>query len=225
MEARIAAGLAAGKAKLAHSLPGGCAMLSGDFAIGLMTIITGLALADLVVSTHGLLMNRARVRWDWLATAVAIYIFLLIVSSWGISYRTMGNQMINPPLWLFVVGLSQIIPLYLAARASLPDSVDDKGMDLAAHYADVRRYFWASVGFTYLMFVAYGVATLGPAVLVGTYWSPFAQLLMMTVLVIIADRRVQVLLVPIIILLFCYDHLTGPMFSDAPWVAGPPALP
>src|SRR5215212_7321951 len=98
---------------------------------------------------------------------------MLIVSSWGISYRTMGNQMINPPLWLFVIGLSQIIPLYLAARASLPDAVDDQGVDLAAHYGEVRRYFWASVGFTYLMFVAYGAVTLRPVAFLGSYWSPF----------------------------------------------------
>jgi hypothetical protein len=200
-------------------------MLSGDFAIGLMTIITGLAIADMVASTHGLLMNRKRVRWDWLATLAAIYIFLLIVSSWGISYRTMGNQMINPPLWLFVIGLSQIIPLYLAARASLPDVVDEKGVSLAAHYAEIRRYFWAAVAFTYLMFVAYGVSILGPGVLLGSYLSPFVQLLMMIVLIVAPDRRIHALLTPIIFLLFCYDHFTSPMFSDAPWVAGPRALP
>ena len=200
-------------------------MLSGDFAIGLMTIITGLAIADMVASTHVLLMNRSRVREDWLAVLAAIYIFLLIVSSWGISYRTMGNQMINPPLWLFVIGLSQIIPLYLAARASLPDAVNEKGVSLAAHYAEIRRYFWMSVAFTYLMFVAYGVAILGPAVLLGSYLSPFAQLLMMIALIAVPNRRVHALLTPIIFLLFCYDHFTSSMFSDAPWVAGPRALP
>ena len=200
-------------------------MLSGDFAIGLMTIITGLAIADMVASTHGLLMNRKRVRWDWLATLAAVFIFLLIVSSWGISYRTMGNQMINPPLWLFVIGLSQIIPLYLSARASLPDAVGDEGVSLAAHYDEVGRYFWASVGFTYLMFVAYGVYIVGPAILVASYLSPFAQLVMMVVLVAVPNRRVHALLVPIIFFLFCYNHLLSSMFSNAPWVAGPRALP
>lgn len=200
-------------------------MLSGDFAIGLMTIITGLAIADMVASLHGLLMHRQRVRWDWLAGLVAVFIFLLIVSSWGISYRTMGNQMINPPLWMFVVGLSQIVPLYMSGRASLPDTVGDKGVSLAAHYAEVRRYFWASVAFTYLMFVAYGAVILGPKVLIGSYVSPFAQLLMMAILIAVPDRRVHMLLVPVIVLLFSYDHLFSPMFSDAPWVAGPRALP
>jgi hypothetical protein len=200
-------------------------MLSGDFAIGLMTIITGLAIADMVASMHSLLLNRERVRWDWLATLVAIYIFLLIVSSWGISYRTMGNQMINPPLWLFVLGLSQIIPLYLSARASLPDAVGDKGVSLAAHYGEVRRYFWLSVAFTYLMFIGYAVYVLGPAVLLGSYFSPFAQLLLMAVLIALANRRVHALLVPAIFVLFCYDHMFHAMFSDMPWVAGPRALP
>jgi hypothetical protein len=200
-------------------------MLSGDFAIGLMTIITGLAIADMVASTHVLFMNRQRIEWDWLAILTALFIFLLIVSSWGISYRTMGNQMINPPLWMFVIGLSQIIPLYLSARASLPDEVGEKGISLAAHYAEVRRYFWAAVAFTYLMFVAYGAVILGPGVLLSSYLSPSAQLVMMVVLIAVANRRIHVLLVPIIVLLFCYDHLLGPMFSDAPWVAGPRALP
>lgn len=188
-------------------------MTSGDFAIGLMTIITGLAIADMVISLHGLLMNRARVSWDWLAVLAAIYIFLLIVSSWGISFRTMGNQMIDPPLWLFVIGLSQIIPLYLAARSSLPDAVDDKGIDLAAHYAEVSRYFWASVGFTYLMYLAYATYANGAPALLGTFLSPSIQLLMMAVLTVVPVRRVHTLLVPAIFMLFCYDHLLNPMFA------------
>ena len=200
-------------------------MLSGDFAIGLMTIITGLAIADMIASTHGLLMHRTRVDWDWLAILAAIFVFMLIVSSWGISYRTMGNQMINPPLWLFILGLSQIIPLYLSARASLPDAVDDKGVSLATHYAEIRRYFWMSVAFTYLMFIAYGVFILGPGILLGSYLSPTLQLLMMVVLIAVADRRVHAVLVPAIILLFCYNHLFHAMFSDMTWVAGPRALP
>ena len=188
-------------------------MLSGDFAIGLMTIITGLAIADMVASTHGLLMNRQRVRWDWLATLAAVFIFLLIVSSWGISFRTMGNQAINPHLWLFVVGLSQIIPVYLAARASLPDAVDEKGVSLAAHYAEVSRYFWVSVAFTYFIYLGYAAYTSGPRAFFAGYWSPFAQLLMMAVLIAVPDRRVHAALVPVVFSLFSYDHLNHRMFG------------
>ena len=188
-------------------------MLSGDFVIGLMTIITGLAIADRVSSTHLLFINRRRVRWDWLGILAATFIFLLIVSSWGVSYRTMGNQMINPPLWLFVIGLSQIIPVYLAARASLPDEVGPDGVSLASHYAEISRYFWASVAFTYAVFVAYGAYELGQVKIIGSYWSPLTQLLMMVVLIVTRSRRIHAFLVPIIFLLFCYDHLLKPMFA------------
>ncbi len=188
-------------------------MLSGDFAIGLMTIITGLAIADMVASLHGLLMHRSRVRWDWLGGLAALLIFLLIVSSWGISFRTMGNQRINPPLWLFVLGLSQIIPVYLAARASLPDMVGEEGISLADHYSEVSRYFWATVAFTYLIFLAYGAYSMGLGALAGPLLSPAAQLLMMSVLILAPSRRVHAVFVPIIFLLFCYDHLLHPMFA------------
>ena len=188
-------------------------MLSGDYAIGLMTIITGLAIADMVASTHGLLMNRQRVRWDWLATLAATFIFLLIVSSWGISYRNVGNHQINPFLWSFALWLAQIIPLYLAARASLPDAVGDDGVDLAAHYAGISRYFWASIAFTYALFVAYAAYRMAPQAILGRYLSPSIQLLMMLVLIAVPNRRVHTILVPIIVLLFSYDHVTRPMFA------------
>ena len=125
-------------------------MLSGDFTIGLMTIITGLAIADMVASTHGLLMNRSRVSWDWLALLAATFIFLLIVSTWGISYRTMGNQNINPPLWLFVLPalhLNLLLAVLLAlGRYSAP--VMPALLVAAAFGADTllarRELAWAS---------------------------------------------------------------------------------
>ena len=188
-------------------------MLTGDYAIGLLTIITGLAIADVVASLHVLLVNRARVRWDWLAMLAPLFIVLLIVAIWGISYRNMGNRQFDPPLWSFAARLAQIIPMYLAARASLPDAVGKEGVGLADHYASVSRYFWASVAITYIIFLAFNVYRLGAGALVGPYASPAAQLLMMFVLVAVPRRRVHALLVPAIFALFCYDHLTRPMFS------------
>ena len=39
-------------------------MSSGDFAIGLGTIITGLAITVMLANLHALLVNRRKVRWD-----------------------------------------------------------------------------------------------------------------------------------------------------------------
>lgn len=41
-------------------------MSGGDYVLGLLAIITGLAISDMIVSLHGLLINRKHVTWDWL---------------------------------------------------------------------------------------------------------------------------------------------------------------
>jgi len=188
-------------------------MTSGDFAIGLMTIITGLAIADMVISLHALLMNHRRVQWDWLAILTAVYVFLLIVSTWGIYFRRLANQQIAPPLWLFGIYLGQAVTMYLAARASIPDEVTAKGVALADHYARISRYFWASLAFTYLVYLGFSLANSEAGFTLGPYLSPSAQLLMMFVLIAVPNRRVHVMLVPVIFVLFCYDHLLAPMFA------------
>ena len=55
--------------------------------------------------------------------------------------------------------------------------------------------------------------TLGLAVTVGEYLSPTAQLLLMALLIASRRRSVHAVVVPVIFLMFCYDHLTEPMFS------------
>jgi hypothetical protein len=187
-------------------------MTSGDFAIGLMTIITGLAIADMVISLHALLMNRRRVGWDWLAIVAALYVFLLIVSTWGIYFRNLANQQIAPPLWLFAVYLGQSVTMYLAARASLPDEVTAEGARLAEHYAEISRYFWGSLAFTFVIYLGFSLASTETAGVTNRYVSPAAQLVMMLVLITVPNRRVHALLVPAIVVLFCYDHLLSPMF-------------
>ena len=114
-------------------------MSGGEYLLGLILVITGLALSDMVISLHCLLLNRAKVKWDWLALLAAAYIFVMIVNSWGISFQTFRDDSVNPTLWQFLELLGQIVPLYLAARAALPDDVGSKGADLAAHYARVSR--------------------------------------------------------------------------------------
>ena len=91
--------------------------------------------------------------------------------------------------------------------------MDKDGIALASHYAEVSRYFWTSVAITYAIFLGYNVSTSGASSLLGTYLAPAAQLLMMFILIGTARRGVHALLVPIIFLWFCYDHLNLPIFG------------
>lgn len=190
-------------------------MSGGEYLLGLILIITGLAISDMVVSLHGVLLNRRVVKWDWLALLATAYIFLMIVNSWGISFQAFASDEVNPPLWQFLELLGQIIPLYLAARASLPDQVPAKGVDLAAHYASVSRYFWTAIALTltlYLIGVSFGREAFIPVL--QEKWGAAAQLALMVPLIVFPTRRsLHRILVPAVVVVFCIDHITGRLFG------------
>lgn len=190
-------------------------MSGGEYLLGLILIITGLAISDMVVSLHCVLLNRHKVKWDWLAMLAAAYIFLMIVNSWGISFQTFRGDDINPPLWQFLELLGQIIPLYLAARAALPDEVGSKGADLAAHYAKVSRYFWTAIATTLLLYLVGSSFTAadGVAANLMAKWGTIAQLVLMVAMIAVRDRRLHAIALPLVVAIFCYDHLTTPLFG------------
>jgi len=185
-------------------------MTSGDFAIGLSTIITGLALTVMLANIHGLLVNRRKVRWDWLTLIAATFVFMLIVGSWGVSFRLLGNRQINPPLWQFLIMIGDLVPMYLAARAIFPDYLTDEGVNLAAHYAEISRYLWASIAISYLLYLGFMLSKLGADQKLGLV---ALQLLVVVPLVFVRSRRVHALLVPLLTLLFCFHHLNERLFA------------
>jgi hypothetical protein len=185
-------------------------MDGSNYLLALFVIITGLAISDLIVSLHGVLLNRRVVKWDWLGLLVPLFIFLLIIASWGISFQSWHRPDVNPAIWSFVFTLAQFIPLYLAARAALPDDVPAKGVDLAEHYAHVSRYFWSAVAVTYALYlvaVLYDRPSL--ADFLEARWNGIVQLILMLILIALPQRRLHAILVPAIFLLFVFDHLTG----------------
>lgn len=133
----------------------------------------------------------------------------------GISFQTFRSDTINPTLWQFLELLGQIIPLYLAARAALPDYVEAKGANLAAHYARVSRYFWTAIPTTLLLYLISSsvVATDGVIANIEAKWGTVAQLILIVALIIVPMRRLYVIVLPLILLTFCYDHLTVHLFG------------
>lgn len=177
------------------------------YILALLAIISGLAIADMVVSLHGLLANRSHVRWDWLAIVAAAFIFVLIVASWGSSYRAYDDVPEGPWFWEFILVLGQNIALYLAARAALPDHVSiGRDVDLAAHYAFISRYFWVSISVTLALSVMFGVIFRGIEQLPAS-WKMIVGLILIIGLAIWTDRRVHRLVVPALFALLCVSLL------------------
>jgi hypothetical protein len=185
---------------------------TSEYVLGIMLIISGLAISDMIVSLHGLVLHRRVVRWDWLALGAAVYVLLVIINSWGISFRAFNRGDEQLQLWSFLLVLSQVIPLYLAARASIPDQVDER-TDLSKHYAFIARYFWTSLAVSFAIYLLIGFRR-GPFLAnLESEWTTVAQLALMVVLIAFPARRVHQFLLPMMFLLFCIGHLTKPLFE------------
>ncbi len=56
-----------------HATLGG-RISSFEYITALVSVVVGLAIADMATSLHRLLRNRRRVRWDWVAPLAAVVI-------------------------------------------------------------------------------------------------------------------------------------------------------
>ena len=187
-------------------------MTAGEYVLALMLIISGLAISDMVASLHGLLLYRRSVKWDWLALAAGAYVLLVIINSWGLSYRAFSRGTEQLQLWSFLLVLCQVIPLYLAARASLPDQVSED-TDLQTHYDFISRYFWTCLVTAFGVYLLIGFRRGSFMDNIHSEWTAAAQFGLMLVLIAYPSRRLHQLLVPLMLLLFCIGHLLKPLFG------------
>jgi hypothetical protein len=116
---------------------------SFEYALGLFTILIGLAIADIALSVHRLVRQGQRVRWDALALMATLYAFLIAVGMWFDLWSIRGvAETRNYYFYLSIVG--ELFVVFLLAAASLPDDAK-AGADLRHYYQENRRYFWSLV--------------------------------------------------------------------------------
>ena len=131
-------------------------MSTFEYTAAFISILFGLAVADLLTSLHRLLRAGRRVRWDWLLSLVALLALVTILNRWWALYRWLG---LHETLTLvgFMPRLASLLLLFLVVSAALPDEVPAEGrVDLRGWYEKNRRYFW-SLFTLYLLTVTGGV--------------------------------------------------------------------
>lgn len=145
-----------------------------EYLLSLMAIVTGLAIADMIRSLHGLLRRFRKVRWDWLPVVAAFFVFVLIVASWWTSWTSEYEAM---PLLVFLIIMFQLVALFLAAKAVLPDDREEgplDPLDLLDHYRGSNRYVWLSLTALLVLFllpsVVDGWSFAEPARLISLAW-------------------------------------------------------
>ena len=192
-------------------------MSGADFIIGLLTIVTGLAICDMIVSLHGLLINRRNVKWDWLALVSAAFVVLAIINTWRMTYVAFQDAEKGPAIWVFLLILMQNVGLYLAARTVLPDKVDlGEPFDLATYYEFIDRYLWSAILTATAAYIALSLLGL---IMRGTllYQNLFIQVLIglpvIVALVIWPNRKLHRVGVPILFVWLCIRTLPGTLLT------------
>ncbi len=113
-------------------------MNSFEYITVLVSIVIGLAIADIATSLHRLLRAGRRVTWDWLAPLAALLVLLELFNLWwkwhGFTGTTLGEV---------VPYFAVLLLLFLAASAALPDEIPIEGLDLRVYFSETHRYFWS----------------------------------------------------------------------------------
>lgn len=111
-----------------------------EYALGLISILMSLALADLVMSFHRLMRHARTVRWDGRILLAAVLVIVEIIRIWFAQWTLRDLDVaLSFPGYVGLFG--HILLLVLAAAACLPDDAGE-GCDLTDFYERNRRYFW-----------------------------------------------------------------------------------
>jgi hypothetical protein len=125
-----------------------------EFALGLFTVLIGLAIADVATSLHRLIRHSASVRWDPLTLLAALFALLMAVGMWfdlwGIRHATSVRH-----FYFYLVLVAAFFVLFLIAASSLPDEAVGP-IDLRTFYERNRRYFWLLVTVFQVFYVVLG---------------------------------------------------------------------
>lgn len=123
-----------------------------EYAMGLFSVLIGLAVVDVATSFHRLARVRTAMKWDPLTLIVALYTLCTAVymwfDLWGVRHFAAARRFF---VYLSLVALFFV--LYLAAAASLPDEATT---DLRAYYEGNRRYFWTLMTVFQVGYTAFG---------------------------------------------------------------------
>lgn len=188
-------------------------MSGADFIVGLLTIVTGLAICDMIVSLHGLLINRRHVKWDWLALVSAAYVVVAIIGTWRMTYVAFEDAVKGPAIWVFLLVLMQNVGLYLAARTALPDKVElGQPFDLAAYYDFVDRYLWSALLTAhglYILLSILGLIMRGILLYPNLFIQNLMGLPLVLALVVWPNRKLHRVVVPLVFLWLCIRALPG----------------
>jgi hypothetical protein len=111
-----------------------------DYALGLVSIVVGLALADVAASLHRLLRKARLVRWDGRVLLCVAFVIITITGMWFEVWSIRSvKAVLSYPFYLSL--FLEFMVLFLVCAACLPD--EDENYDLGAFYDGNSTYLWS----------------------------------------------------------------------------------
>jgi hypothetical protein len=119
----------------------------GEYILSLLAIISALSVGELVAGFHFLLLNRKRIKWDWLPLLVAIRVLVLVLYAFWVSWSSWSDLKGEVVFGLFLLPVGQLTFLYFAARSVLPNALPEgeATLDLGEYYRETRALVWGSL--------------------------------------------------------------------------------
>jgi hypothetical protein len=160
-----------------------------DYALGLVSILVGLALADIAASLHRLLRQARLVRWDGRAVLGVVLVIITITGMWFEVWTIRSvKAVLSYPFYLSL--FLEFMVLFLVCAACLPDEPEE-GCDLGAFYEKNRTYLWLLFALFQMSFFLHwiyfaGLRTQGRTLPFGA-WVGF-PLLVFVLLAVIRSR-------------------------------------
>jgi len=112
-----------------------------DYGLGLVSILVGLALADVAASLHRLLRQARLVRWDGRVVLCVVLVIITITGMWFEVWSVRSvKAVLSYPFYLSL--FLEFMVLFLVCAACLPDEPEES-CDLSAFYEKNRTYLWS----------------------------------------------------------------------------------
>jgi hypothetical protein len=138
-----------------------------DYLSVIMSVITGLAITDLLSGVANLVHARKPVRLYWVSLFWTLFLFVTQVQIWWGLWDLRGTRVWN--FGSFLLLLLYPISTFLPARIALPTVGDEETIDLRAYYYDNHRAFFTLFAVIFLV-----LSALNP-VLFGVPWLSWPE--------------------------------------------------
>jgi hypothetical protein len=130
-----------------------------DYALGLVSILVGLALADVATSLHKLLRHVGSMRWDGRVLLSVAFVIIKITGMWFAVWQIRAvKEVLSFPFYLSV--FLEFMVLFLVCAACLPDEATEN-CDLGAFYEKNRRYLWSLFALFQISFFCHWIYFVG----------------------------------------------------------------